>query len=98
MLHSTARPTRSLKFRGAIVAAPCDVHTVCSHPPRLNPMKQLIALIALSSLSMLLVAGYHWYRGFAPARLFSLAMLVFNLGCLVVLPALLGLTWPVAVL
>ncbi|MBV6286539.1 hybrid sensor histidine kinase/response regulator [Pseudomonas aegrilactucae] len=50
------------------------------------------ALVALGSLSMLLVAGYHWFRGFAPARLFSLAMLVFNLGCLVVLPALLGLT------
>lgn len=50
------------------------------------------ALVALGSLSMLLVAGYHWFRGFAPARLFTLAMLVFNVGCLVVLPALLGLT------
>lgn len=50
------------------------------------------SLVALSSLSMLLVAGYHWFRGFAPARLFTLATLVFNLGSLVVLPALLGLT------
>lgn len=50
------------------------------------------ALVALASLSMLITAVCHWVRGFAPARLFSLAMLVFNLGCLVVLPALLGLT------
>ncbi|MDD0977397.1 hybrid sensor histidine kinase/response regulator [Pseudomonas fontis] len=50
------------------------------------------ALVALGSMSMLLIASYHWYKGFAPARLFSLAMLVFNVGCLVLLPALLGLT------
>ena len=50
------------------------------------------ALVALASLSMMITAVCHWVRGFAPARLFSLAMLVFNLGCLVVLPALLGLT------
>ncbi|WP_336332898.1 hybrid sensor histidine kinase/response regulator [Pseudomonas putida] len=50
------------------------------------------ALMALGSVSMLLVSSYHWYRGYGPARLFSLAMLVFNLGGLVLLPALLGLT------
>ncbi|MFV3404499.1 response regulator [Pseudomonas sp. NY15463] len=49
-------------------------------------------LIALGSLSMLLVSSYHWYKGFVPARLFALAMLIFNLGGLVLLPALLGLT------
>jgi len=50
------------------------------------------ALFAIGSLSMLLISSYHWFRGYAPARLFSLAMLAFNIGCLVVLPALLGLT------
>ncbi|MFF7062828.1 response regulator [Pseudomonas sp. NPDC008258] len=50
------------------------------------------ALLALGSVSMLLVSSYHWYRGYAPGRLFSLAMVVFNLGGLVLLPALLGLT------
>ncbi|MCE6981918.1 hybrid sensor histidine kinase/response regulator, partial [Pseudomonas frederiksbergensis] len=50
------------------------------------------ALMALGSLTMLLVASYHWYKGYAPARLFAVAMLAFNIGCLVVLPALLGLT------
>ncbi|PWB30598.1 hybrid sensor histidine kinase/response regulator [Pseudomonas sp. SDI] len=50
------------------------------------------ALVALGSVSMLLVGSYHWHKGFAPARLFGLAMLLFNIGCLLVLPALLGLT------
>ncbi len=50
------------------------------------------ALMALGSVSMLLVSSYHWYKGYAPGRLFSLAMVVFNLGGLVLLPALLGLT------
>ncbi|MNJ22602.1 response regulator [Pseudomonas alkylphenolica] len=50
------------------------------------------ALFALGTLSMLLVASYHWHKGYAPARLFALSMLAFNIGCLVVLPALLGLT------
>ncbi|WP_166362640.1 response regulator [Pseudomonas akapageensis] len=50
------------------------------------------ALVALSSLSMLLVGAFHWHKGYPPARLFTVAMLIFNLGCLVILPALLGLT------
>lgn len=50
------------------------------------------ALVALGCLSMLAVAAWHWHKGFAPARLFSLGMLIFTFGCLVVLPALLGLT------
>jgi hypothetical protein len=52
------------------------------------------ALMALGSVSMLLVSSYHWYKGYAPGRLFGLAMVVFNLGGLVLLPALLGLTAP----
>ncbi|MDB6142830.1 MAG: periplasmic sensor hybrid histidine kinase [Pseudomonas sp.] len=49
-------------------------------------------LVALASLSILTVSTYHWQKGYRPARLFVLAMVVFNLGCLVILPALLGLT------
>lgn len=49
-------------------------------------------LVALAGLSILYVASYHWYKGYSPARLFVLAMIVFNLGCLVILPAMLGLT------
>jgi hypothetical protein len=29
------------------------------------------ALMALGSVSMLLVSSYHWYKGYAPARLFA---------------------------
>ncbi|MBK5006725.1 response regulator [Pseudomonas sp. S32] len=50
------------------------------------------ALMALGSVTMLLVSSYYWYKGYAPARLFSVAMIVFNVGGLVLLPALLGLT------
>jgi len=50
------------------------------------------ALLAVGSVTMLTASSYHWYKGYAPARLFSVAMLVFNLGGLVLLPALLGLT------
>ena len=50
------------------------------------------ALVALAGLSMLLVGGYHWHKGYRPARLFVAAMVIFNLGTLVILPALLGLT------
>lgn len=50
------------------------------------------ALVALAGLSMLFVSAYHWQKGYRPARLFLLAMLVFNTGTLIILPALLGLT------
>ena len=49
-------------------------------------------LLALGSLSMLLISAYYWYQGYTPARLFASGMLVFSLGGLVLLPALLGLT------
>lgn len=50
------------------------------------------ALVALAGLSMLLVSAYHWQQGYRPARFFVMAMVVFNLGTLIILPALLGLT------
>lgn len=49
-------------------------------------------LVALAGLSMLFVSAYHWQKGYRPARLFVAAMVVFNLGTLIILPALLGLT------
>ncbi|MEB0093341.1 response regulator [Pseudomonas sp. CCI4.2] len=49
-------------------------------------------VVALASLSILFVSVYHWQKGYNPARLFVLGMVVFNLGCLVIMPALLGLT------
>ncbi|VVO21773.1 hybrid sensor histidine kinase/response regulator [Pseudomonas fluorescens] len=50
------------------------------------------ALVALAGLSMLFVGAYHWQKGFRPARLFVVAMVIFNIGTLIILPALLGLT------
>ena len=50
------------------------------------------ALVALAGLSMLFVSAYHWQKGYRPARLFVAAMVVFNTGTLIMLPALLGLT------
>ncbi|APC16082.1 hybrid sensor histidine kinase/response regulator [Pseudomonas frederiksbergensis] len=50
------------------------------------------ALVALAGLSMLFVSAYHWQKGYRPARLFVAAMVVFNVGTLIILPALLGLT------
>ena len=49
-------------------------------------------LIAPATLSMLFIAISHWQRGYWPARLFIVATLVLNGGCLVILPALLWLT------
>ncbi|VVO01502.1 hybrid sensor histidine kinase/response regulator [Pseudomonas fluorescens] len=50
------------------------------------------ALVALAGLSMLFVSAYHWQKGYRPARLFVAAMVIFNAGTLIILPALLGLT------
>jgi CheY-like chemotaxis protein len=50
------------------------------------------ALVALAGLSMLFVSAYHWQKGYRPARFFVAAMVVFNIGTLIILPALLGLT------
>ena len=50
------------------------------------------ALVGLASLSILAVAVYHWQKGYRPARMFVMEMVFFNIGTLVILPALLGLT------
>ncbi|KAB0484530.1 Signal transduction histidine kinase [Pseudomonas reinekei] len=49
-------------------------------------------LVALAGLTMLFVSAFHWQKGYRPARLFVAAMVAFNLGTLIILPALLGLT------
>lgn len=49
-------------------------------------------LVALAGLTMLFISAFHWQKGYRPARLFVAAMVVFNLGTLIFLPALLGLT------
>ncbi|AWY42567.1 response regulator [Pseudomonas putida] len=49
-------------------------------------------LVALAGLTMLFVSLHHLQKGYRPARLFVAAMVVFNLGTLIILPALLGLT------
>jgi len=50
------------------------------------------AAVAATCLCMLVVAARHWYRGYPPARLFTLAMALCSIGFLVVLPATLVLT------
>ncbi|MCK1793308.1 hybrid sensor histidine kinase/response regulator [Pseudomonas violetae] len=49
-------------------------------------------LVALAGLSMLFAGAWHLQKGYRPARFFVVAMVVFNLGTLIILPALLGLT------
>ncbi len=50
------------------------------------------AMMVVGGLGMLLTAAWHWQKGYRPARLFTWAMLLLNLGVLIVLPALLVLT------
>ncbi len=50
------------------------------------------AMMVVAGLAMLLTAIYHWQQGYRPARLFTCAMLLLNVGVLIVLPALLVLT------
>lgn len=57
------------------------------------PMNLLTyAMVAMGALTMLLISAFHWYKGYQPARLFTLALALANLAFLVVLPALLVLT------
>lgn len=49
-------------------------------------------LVSLTTLSILAVSVWHWQKGYRPARLFVLAMVIFNIGYLVILPGLLWLS------
>ncbi|WP_137818547.1 hybrid sensor histidine kinase/response regulator [Pseudomonas sp. 2FG] len=54
-------------------------------------LSQLVyVLAAVTSLSILVVAAFHWQHGYPPARLFTLALLVFSLAFIGALPALFG--------
>nr|WP_178117752.1 hybrid sensor histidine kinase/response regulator [Pseudomonas sp. R5(2019)] len=77
-------------FNEVLLVALCGLLLLFIDTLPLNLMTY--ALVALCSLSMLVVSVYHWQKGYRPARFFALAMLLLNLGCLVVLPALLVLT------
>jgi two-component system, sensor histidine kinase RetS len=48
-------------------------------------------LVIISSLTVMLVAGLHWQRGYQPARLIMGGMLIFNLGFSLFIPVLFGL-------
>ncbi|WP_434678250.1 response regulator [Pseudomonas sp. R1-18] len=50
------------------------------------------SLVALTTVSILAVAVWHWQKGYRPARLFAMAMIIFNIGYLVILPGLLWLS------
>jgi len=56
----------------------------------LNVMTYL--LVALTTVSITMVSFYHLQKGYSPARPFVIAMIAFNLGNLVILPAMLWLT------
>ena len=47
-------------------------------------------MVLLSTLSLLLSSGIQWYRGYQPARLAFIGMLIFNLGFSLFIPVLLG--------
>lgn len=49
-------------------------------------------LMGLAGLSILLVAVYHLQKGYRPARLFVASLVVFNIGILIILPAMQHLT------
>ncbi|OEC34247.1 Signal transduction histidine kinase [Pseudomonas cuatrocienegasensis] len=48
-------------------------------------------LVILGTLSVMVVSGLHWQRGYQPARLIMAGMLVFNLGFSLFIPVLFGL-------
>ena len=50
------------------------------------------ALVAITTLAIMFIAAQHWQQGYKPARLFTLGMVVCNLGYLVAFPALVWLT------
>lgn len=50
------------------------------------------SLVAITTVSILAVSVWHWQKGYRPARLFVLSMIIFNIGYLVILPGLLWLS------
>jgi signal transduction histidine kinase/CheY-like chemotaxis protein len=88
-------PRANMKFNRLLTVQMLLMGAVCLAMLILDqlPMNLITyALIALANLSMLLISVSHWQKGYRQARLFAAAMMVSNLGCLIVLPALLVLT------
>lgn len=78
---------RVLIGESVLIGLTCIVLLIASNL-QFNQLVYVIA--AVSSLSILVVAAFHWQHGYQPARLFTLALLVFNLAFIGALPALFG--------
>jgi CheY-like chemotaxis protein/signal transduction histidine kinase len=66
------------------------VGTVILFTDRLWSSQLIHLLVLLAALTVPVVAGYHWARGYRPARLLCLGMLLFNLGFGLFMPVVLG--------
>jgi CheY-like chemotaxis protein len=89
-IHRNTHALNRLLMGSLLVIALCGLLVLFVDTLPLNLLT--FALVALATLSILFVSTLHWYRGYSPARQFAIAMVVFNVGCLVILPALLWLT------
>ncbi|MET1080651.1 MAG: response regulator [Pseudomonas sp.] len=78
---------RLLTIEIALIGLTCMVLLIATDL-QFNQWVYLIA--ALAGLSALAVAAHHWRHGYRPARLFSLALLVFCASLLATLPPLFG--------
>lgn len=83
-------PLRRLLYAEILLVGVCGLLLLFVDTLPLNLMTY--GLVGLGSLTMLLVSAWHGHKGYAPARLFTISLLIINLGLMVVLPALLGLT------
>ncbi|AYC34501.1 hybrid sensor histidine kinase/response regulator [Pseudomonas cavernae] len=79
---------RHLLFgEGVLIGLTCGLLLVANEL-HFNQAVYLISLVTI--LSIFAVALFHWQHGYRPARLFSLAMLLFSLAFVGALPALFG--------
>nr|WP_239482170.1 hybrid sensor histidine kinase/response regulator [Pseudomonas insulae] len=86
-----ACPTTTVRHlllgEGLLIAVACVLLLVVSEL-HFNQVVYLITLVTL--LSIFVVSLFHWQHGYRPARLFSLATLLFGLTFIGALPALFG--------
>ncbi|WP_347903784.1 response regulator [Pseudomonas purpurea] len=83
-------PLNKLLLGNIVLATLCGLLLLFVNTLPLNVITY--TLIAISGLSMMFVGIYHWQKGYRPARWFVAGMVVFNIGALIILPAMLGLT------
>ncbi|WP_147170599.1 hybrid sensor histidine kinase/response regulator [Pseudomonas sp. SJZ079] len=79
--------TRLLVAEFALIGLLCLVLLIATN---LQFNQMVYGLTAVTGLSILLVALYHWHHGYRPARLFSVALLVFCAAFVGALPVLFG--------